>query len=109
MDTIVEQDLSEGVKVQVGSVFTNTENRYHHDFIKLYPNPTNGLVILEMPSMCERSELRIYSIIGTLTKSVSLFNKSSQQINLGVIQEGVYTYEIWQEEKRIKTGLLQVR
>ncbi len=102
----VEEDLSKGARVQV---INSVIGKNKANFAKLYPNPTTGLVTIEMSSLGKTSELRIYSVIGILTKSITLSNVSSQQVNLGSMEEGMYLYEIIQEGERVAGGMLQAR
>jgi uncharacterized delta-60 repeat protein len=77
--------------------------------VKIYPNPTNGMVTVEMPESVNSSELRVYSVVGVLQKSVMLDKSLSQQVNLESIPEGLYIYEILQNGERKAGGMLKIK
>ncbi len=104
----VEEDFSKGVKIQVGELSTNMRHSIF-SFAKIYPNPSDGNITIEIPTYSSGMELRIYSCIGSLKKSFKLNSTSSQQIDLNVLQEGLYVYEIWQEGRRSSIGKLQIQ
>ena len=109
VDNTVPQALSKGSAVQVGAVTTGLTGKRSTLAVKIYPNPTSGMVTLEMPESASSSEMRIYSLIGVLQKSVMLNKSTTQQVNLEDIQEGLYIYEILQNGERKAGGMLKVK
>jgi uncharacterized repeat protein (TIGR01451 family) len=109
VDNSVPTALSKGSAVQVGSVVTGLTGKRSTLAVKIYPNPTSGMVTLEMPESASSSEMRVYSLIGVLQKSVLLDKSIAQQVNLEDIQEGLYIYEILQEGERKAGGMLKIK
>jgi len=54
-------------------------------------------------------EMRVYSTIGALQKSIVLENSTSQEVSLESVKTGMYLYEIWQNGERMAGGMLQVK
>ena len=54
----------------------------------IYPNPTNGKIVIDIP---KKGELYIYDIHGRLTKSYEL-NKNTNNIILNIKPKGIYLF-----------------
>jgi uncharacterized delta-60 repeat protein/uncharacterized repeat protein (TIGR01451 family) len=108
VDSTVPSDMSKGSAVRVG-VTTGLASKRSSLAVKIYPNPTNGMVTLEMPESASVSEMRVYSVIGVLQKTVTLDKSATQQVNLEDIQEGLYLYEILQNGERKAGGMLKIK
>jgi uncharacterized delta-60 repeat protein/uncharacterized repeat protein (TIGR01451 family) len=106
VDNTVYSDLSKGSAAQVGQVVSGIKNKFS-ELVKIYPNPSSGIITVEIPGQDENSEIKIYSTIGVLQRSVVL-SSAKQQINLEGLNQGMYIYEIWQGERKA-TGMLQVK
>jgi uncharacterized repeat protein (TIGR01451 family) len=109
VDNTIYTDLSRGSMVQVGQVISGINRGYNKSQVKIYPNPSAGIITVEIPESKNNSEMRIISITGVLQKSVKLINTSVQQVNLEGISQGMYLYEIWEEGERKAGGMLQVK
>jgi uncharacterized delta-60 repeat protein/uncharacterized repeat protein (TIGR01451 family) len=107
VDTITHKDLSKGSAVHVGAITTGLTARKFIQIAKIYPNPTTGLITVEMPETGNNSELRIISLVGSLQKSVPL-SSAIQQVSLESLSQGMYLYEIWQNGERKAGGKLQI-
>jgi hypothetical protein len=57
--------------------------------IPAYPNPTSGTVILILEDVEKDSDLKIYSITGTLLKSIKA-KQGQNEIELATLSNGVY-------------------
>ena len=77
--------------------------------VKIYPNPSDGKITIELAEVSNTMELRITSIIGVAQKTVVLTNAAKQEVNLERIHQGIYLYEIWQDGERKSVGKLQIR
>jgi hypothetical protein len=106
IDATVESDFTRGNLVQVT---TGLNYKKYTQSAKIYPNPTAGLINVEFPEYGSNMEMRLYSVVGVLHKSVPLATSLSQQVNLEGMQQGMYLYEIWQDGVRKAGGKLQVR
>ncbi|WP_028980866.1 T9SS type A sorting domain-containing protein [Sporocytophaga myxococcoides] len=74
---------------------------------KLFPNPALSNITIELPESNDRTELKLFSITGTLKKSIILVNTMSQ-VDIKDLQEGIYFYEVWQHETKRMEGKLIV-
>jgi hypothetical protein len=50
--------------LQVGQVITGVNKSYNKSSINIYPNPSAGIVTVEIPERMNNSEIRIISMIG---------------------------------------------
>jgi hypothetical protein len=107
VDTVTYKDLSKGSAVVVGVVSTGLIGKKFSQTAKIYPNPTAGIITVEMPEAGNNMEMRILSLVGSLQKSVTL-SSSVQQVNLEGLSEGMYLYEVWQNGERKAGGKLQI-
>ena len=107
VDNSVENDLSKGSLVQVGTT-TNLKNTFKNN-LKVYPNPSEGIIIVELPETTGIMEMRIVSLVGIVQKTIKLNSADKQEVNLNGITEGLYVYEILQNGERKAGGMLQVR
>jgi hypothetical protein len=62
-----------------------------------------------MPESGSNMEMKVYSVIGVLYKSVMLNKSLIQQVNLEGLNQGMYIYEIWQYGVRKAGGKLEVK
>jgi uncharacterized delta-60 repeat protein/uncharacterized repeat protein (TIGR01451 family) len=109
VDATVYSDLSRGSAVQVGQTIVSGVNRKYNEYVKIYPNPTAGIITMEMPESGTNMEMKVYSVIGVLHKSVTLNKSLIQQVNLESLNQGMYIYEIWQDGMRKAGGKLEVK
>jgi uncharacterized delta-60 repeat protein/uncharacterized repeat protein (TIGR01451 family) len=109
VDNTVETDLTKGSLVQVGQVTNGIKNKKYSQSAKIYPNPSSGIITVEIPDYGNNMEMRVYSLVGVLSKSVMLSNTAQQQVTLEGMPQGLYFYEIWQEGERKAGGKLQIR
>jgi uncharacterized delta-60 repeat protein/uncharacterized repeat protein (TIGR01451 family) len=107
VDTITHKNLSKGSAVIVGAVTTGLSGKKFSQATKIYPNPTNGMITVEIPEAGNDTEMRILSLVGSIRKSVPL-SGTIQEINLEGLSQGMYLYEIWQNGERRAGGKLQV-
>jgi uncharacterized repeat protein (TIGR01451 family) len=107
VDTITYKGLSKGSAVQVGAVTTGLTGKKIVQAAKIYPNPTAGLITVEMPETGSNSELRIMSLVGVQQRSFPL-SSAIQQVSLEGMNQGMYLYEVWQNGERKAGGKLLV-
>ncbi len=64
-------------------------------YFNLYPNPTNGIVTVEMSSIPnERLTLKVYNIVGELLFEAALNNEKRQSFHLNNFANGLYYVNI---------------
>lgn len=84
IDTLMLGEYTWGwKKSSVG--LNNSSNRIKWN---IYPNPTNGKIVIDIP---KKGELNIYDIHGRLTKSYEL-NKNTNNIILNLKPKGIYLF-----------------
>jgi uncharacterized repeat protein (TIGR01451 family) len=79
------------------------------ELVRIYPNPSQGLITVDMPVTGNNAELRIFSTIGSLQRSIALSPVPVQQASLESLQAGIYFYEIRKDGERKAGGMLEVR
>jgi uncharacterized repeat protein (TIGR01451 family) len=109
VDNAVALDYSKGAYVQESSVTSSIRAKSVLETIKIYPNPTQGIVTVEMPEKNSNTELRIFSSIGVLLKTIPLNPVSLQQVSLEGLSQGMYLYEVKKNGERKAGGLLEIR
>ncbi len=78
----------------IQGVVTGIVEETIQDKVKLYPNPTNNFLTLELPSM-EVYEISIFNSIGLLVYSSKHFSQTTKQnIDLNQLPAGVYMLEV---------------
>lgn len=79
------------------------------DFIKLtvFPNPTNGLIYLQLEAFNNDVNYKVYDINGRILKSSKILSQNSE-INVSDLNSGIYLLEIASNEgKTIKQFIKQ--
>jgi uncharacterized repeat protein (TIGR01451 family) len=104
VDTVTYKNLSKGSAVVIT---TGLAGKKFSQAAKIYPNPTAGIITVEMPEAGNNTEVPILSLVGSVQKSVTL-SSPVQQINLEGLSEGMYLYEVWQNGERKAGGKLQI-
>ena len=67
------------------------ENEYDLSGVKLFPNPVNDMLTLQLPECIVCEEVNIYSIDGRLLKKQ---NSDLDKINLSSLSQGIYHVKI---------------
>jgi uncharacterized delta-60 repeat protein/uncharacterized repeat protein (TIGR01451 family) len=109
VDNSVATDYSKGSNVQEGSVITVIASKSATETVKIYPNPSQGLITVEMPVISNNAQLRIFTMIGALQKTIPLNSVSVQQVSLEGLQQGMYLYEVRKDGERKAGGMLEVK
>ena len=79
-------------------VGTNPLNPPKGDFLKVFPNPTNGILSIEISeSLSEKRDVRavITNILGQIQKTLSLY-QAKTTIDTNNFPNGVYVVSIYQ-------------
>jgi len=104
----IAENLSKGSKVTVGNVTTGLLQSKYNNNAKIYPNPSGGMVTVEIPELGDHMELRVTSMVGVLQKTIKLNKTNIQQVHLEGIHQGMYIYEIWKDGERMYVSTLQI-
>ena len=68
-------------------------NEKNNEQIKIYPNPTNSLITIDLGSLENENKIEIFDEKGALLYSKFTFNKK-QEIDLSNFENGIYTISI---------------
>ena len=69
--------------------------------VSLYPNPVKNDLYIKTPS--EKSVIKIYSLQGSLLKTISAY-QSNDQIDVSTLMSGVYLVKISGSDGKVYTG-----
>ena len=69
--------------------------------VSLYPNPVKNDLYIKTPS--EKSTINIYSLQGSLLKTISAY-QGHEQIDVSTLMSGVYLVKISGSDGRVYTG-----
>ncbi|GEM_PF-1209738 len=87
------------------STVTNTKDVRGADAIKVYPNPSNGMVTVEYYTD-QAYLLNIYNSAGMLVEQQSV-NKKQHQLNLSHLENGIYLVQMIVDQKVYNTKLVK--
>ena len=62
--------------------------------IEVYPNPTNGLIQLELLEAIQLDELRISNLNGQLLQSLNIESMDKLEVNLSNLPDGIYIIQL---------------
>jgi hypothetical protein len=88
------------------SQITGLANNANTSFsFNLYPNPTKSDFVVELDNYNFQSSLKlnVLNVLGQVTKVVSI-NSNKTIVNTSDLTEGVYFYQLQDENKTLKTG-----
>lgn len=71
--------------------------------LNIYPNPSNGLLNIDLKNINGTASCNVYSIIGTLVYSTDITIDSSNSINLSFLDNGIYLIEV-NDGKSVQTS-----
>jgi hypothetical protein len=74
---------------------------YSVDDVRIYPNPANSFIQIDLPENIDKDVLRIYTIIGSLVKSVEL-KQSSSIIDISDLPSGLYLLTLQSQNYLVK-------
>jgi len=80
------------------------------DYVSIYPNPfiANFTLKITDTTLLNNATMKIYNGIGKEVKSISI-NRSETIIEKDELQNGIYFYNIFNDNEKIKTGKLIVQ
>lgn len=67
--------------------------------IFIYPNPSSGIFVLSFPSMIDKGELEIFSMLGEKVFLGSVVHESKKEILLKGVSKGIYFVRVFDGEK----------
>lgn len=77
--------------------------------VKLYPNPTNGIINISNVRNIDLKTLEVYNVLGKLIKQIPIEKNSSQRdINLTDLNKGIYLFKLQDKSGRFDTQKLLI-
>lgn len=86
-------------------------SNYNYDYsnnVKVFPNPSNGIIQLESKNASFPLNISIYDVLGKLVYEEKITN-SINTINLKHLKDGVYLYQIVDDSEKISTGKILIQ
>ncbi|MBW2960276.1 zinc-dependent metalloprotease [Mesonia aestuariivivens] len=86
----------------------DTDEEEFENEIKIYPNPTKGLVNIDLNNSLslKKSQLNLFDLLGRKVKSKSLIAKNSE-LNISDLPSGVYLLEIESDGNKITRKIIK--
>jgi hypothetical protein len=75
------------------------ENNFNNNQISLYPNPTNGNVIVKLGELKEVS-ISVIDITGKVVKTLTVLNERQVNLRLDDLSNGLYYVKIQSSDKQ---------
>jgi hypothetical protein len=85
-----------GHSYQIGSGIKNTAVNP----VKVYPNPTSGMLTFDLPDAATSYNLQLYNMMGQMSLDRTL-NTGNNTINIGNLNEGLYLIKLTDNSKGI--------
>ncbi len=75
--------------------------------LKVYPNPSNGLVTLDLPELSGEVNLQVFDVQGRLVRELKIDTELSQtELNLSDLNKGTYEMMILTDSERFQQRLV---
>ena len=78
-------------------VLSNTENEIEEQ-IQVFPNPTNGLLNIEVNNNFQINSISLYNLIGT---KILVINNPKNELDLSNLNSGIYLLEIRTDKGKV--------
>ncbi len=75
----------------------------NNNFVRIYPNPTNGIVNITTENI---NELKIYNVLGELIYTENKISTNELQINTSLWSKGMYSIQLNNKNKLITKKLI---
>ena len=76
---------------------SNTSKARHKPDIKVYPNPANDVLYIELPETTRDYCIRIYTIFGQEIINVKANSETTLKVDISNLNSGIYIYSIYQD------------
>ncbi len=73
----------------------------------IYPNPTNGMLIIALDKDAGISRIKIITTNGGLVYSVETEGKSSQQVNMDAYESGTYILQVANQKRAYRQKIIR--
>lgn len=71
--------------------------------VKIYPNPTTGLLTFDWGSDKVNAHLTVYNVVGQVMKQEDIINRSSHEADLSMLPAGNYVVSLKNEDGSVST------
>jgi PKD repeat protein len=94
----VTKDGCTGVSTVTVPVYRNSTAGLDETLVKVYPNPSNGLVNIDLGGLDENAvKVEVYASSGQLVKTISQPGQANLSIDLGTEPAGIYLLKVHTE------------
>jgi hypothetical protein len=93
-------NFTDHVRVNINgeNASVNSDNSYYN-LLKLYPNPSKGIVYISSTFTIQPDQIDIYTMSGTLVKSIKASKFYPMQVDLDGLARGIYMIRVSDEER----------
>jgi hypothetical protein len=77
-------------------------NEHGVNQITVFPNPGNGLFLMQFSSLAENTSVELYNALGALILKESI-NTAESEINIVQVANGIYFLRIFEDQKQVMT------
>lgn len=85
--------------------FTLGSNDFATSNVKMFPNPANSMVYLELPETMQQAEIQIFDMLGKKVKHL-IYNQNAINISVNDLNKGFYQVIIIAEDKVLSQNLI---
>jgi len=78
------------------------------EFIKVYPNPSHGMIYIEGINSQSLFQMTLMDVNGRVVKEISSLNRSKVLVDLSRLEAGVYSYQIIQNGEILHGKILRI-
>ncbi|MDW5288091.1 T9SS type A sorting domain-containing protein [Formosa sp. PL04] len=73
-------------------------NEFKNSEVKIYPNPSNGILTIDFPQSIAAKSIRVFNVLGKEVKSFKMHE--TNKIDLSHLTKGIYFFHIENESKQ---------
>jgi hypothetical protein len=104
--SIYSQDISFNDSTYCSGILNIKDNHLNNE-IKIYPNPINGIVTIELADNNQNCLFEIYNITGQIIKTENI-NSQIQKIDLYYLSNGIYVVKLTDKNKTVETRKITI-
>lgn len=90
--------------------FTSSDETPHHHALKIYPNPTYGKCVLELPLENNNLEIQILDVLGRIRSSQKIIESNDTiEFDISNLQAGMYIIKlVSKNEKNYQSTIIKI-
>jgi glutaredoxin-related protein len=95
-ETATKKNQEVAYSYTVGTCATATNELEKEDFVKIFPNPANDKLYIEMTDGSDNFDATLYNTFGQI-----MLKSNSNNLNISSLENGIYFLQIEKEGKRV--------